>query len=66
MDKNSVTVYKDCKQNLDEYKSWVSFEFTNNEKISFDEIELRCITKTIKRILKIKDFFCLNFLKKKE
>lgn len=66
MDKNSVTVYKDCKQNLDEYKSWVSFEFTNNEKIFFDEIELRCITKTIKRILKIKDFFCLNFLKKKE
>lgn len=58
MNKNSVHEgYKDCKQNLDEFNSWVSFQFTNNEIIHFSESEIRFITKTIKRILKIKDSF---------
>jgi len=69
MGKNSVhESYKDCNQNLDEFNSWFSFKFTNNEIIRFDEIELRIITKTIKRIvrtyLKIKNLFSFKFFLK--
>jgi len=69
MGKNSVhESYKDCNQNLDEFNSWFSLKFTNNEIIRFDEIELRIITKTIKRIvrtyLKIKNLFSFKFFLK--